>query len=81
MKIASGEKIKWTYLKTNEFGLRTVACKGFEDPVQIMELIRTYVDYDQIFESSLENKLNDIYAAMNWGLIPKNNNISDFFSF
>jgi hypothetical protein len=61
--------------------LRTVACKGFEDPVQIMELIRTYVDYDQIFESSLENKLNDIYAAMNWGLIPKNNNISDFFSF
>lgn len=81
MKIASGEKIKWTYLKTNEFGLRTVACKGFEDPAQIMELIRTYVDYDQIFESSLENKLNDIYAAMNWGLIPKNNNISDFFSF
>ena len=81
MKITSGEKIKWTYLKTNEFGMRSVACRGFEDPEVIIDLIRKYVDYDQIFESSLDNKLNDIYAALNWGIIPKNTNINEFFSF
>jgi DNA polymerase elongation subunit (family B) len=81
MKITSGEKIKWTYLKTNEFGMRSVACRGFEDPEVIIDLIRKYVDYDQIFESSLNNKLNDIYAALNWGIIPKNTNINEFFSF
>jgi hypothetical protein len=81
MKIISGEKIKWTYLKPNSFGIRTVACKGFEDPEVIMDLIHTYVDHEKIFESSLDNKLNDIYAALNWGIIPKNTNITDFFSF
>ena len=28
-----------------------------------------------------ENKLNDFYSAMNWGLIPENNNLGKFFSF
>ena len=79
--IKDGEKIKWTYLKNNPLGLDTVGIKGFEDPEEIIKFIETYIDYDKIFTSSLENKLGDFYSALNWGVIPKNDNMSDFFSF
>ena len=37
--IGDGEKIKWTYLKPNPLGLDTLACKGFEDPQEIIKFI------------------------------------------
>ena len=80
-KILEGEKIKWTYLKANPFGLDTMAVKGFEDPQEIIKFIIQYIDYERIFIASLENKLGDFYQALNWGTIPKNDNIADFFSF
>jgi DNA polymerase elongation subunit (family B) len=80
-KITDGEKIKWTYLKNNPFGLDTCAVKGFEDPEEILKFITQYIDYDRIFTASLENKLQDFYNALNWGRIPKNDNVSEFFSF
>lgn len=80
-KIIDGEKIKWTYLKNNPFGLDTCAVKGFEDPEEIIKFITQYIDYDRIFTASLENKLQDFYNALNWGRIPKNDNVSEFFSF
>jgi DNA polymerase elongation subunit (family B) len=79
--IIDGEKIKWTYLKSNPLGLETIAVKGFEDPDEVIKFIETYIDYEKIFTSSLENKLGDFYSALNWGSIPKNDNMSDFFSF
>jgi len=79
--IVDGEKIKWTYLKNNRLGLDTLAIKGFEDPEQIIKMITEYIDYEKIFTASLENKLQDFYDALNWGRIPKNDNVSDFFSF
>ena len=80
-KILEGEKIKWTYLKANPLGLDTMAVKGFEDPQEIIKFIIQYIDYERIFIASLENKLGDFYQALNWGTIPKNDNIADFFSF
>ena len=79
--ITDGEKIKWTYLKNNPFGLESCAVKGFEDPEEILKFITQYIDYEKIFTASLENKLGDFYSALNWGSIPKNDNMSDFFSF
>lgn len=79
--IGDGEKIKWTYLKNNPLGLDTLAVKGFEDPIEIIKFIEQYIDYERIFEASLENKLGDFYGALNWGVIPTNNVINDFFSF
>jgi DNA polymerase elongation subunit (family B) len=79
--IVEGEKIKWTYLKNNPFGLDTLAIKGFEDPDQVISFIKQYIDYEKIFTASLENKLGDFYSALKWGQIPKNSNTSDFFSF
>ena len=43
--------------------------------------IRQHIDYDKVFKSAFANKLNDFYSAMNWGLIPENNNLGKFFSF
>jgi DNA polymerase elongation subunit (family B) len=79
--ILDGEKIKWTYLKQNPFGIESCAVKGFEDPEEILKFITQYIDYEKIFTASLENKLGDFYSALNWGAIPKNDNMADFFSF
>ena len=79
--IISGEKIKWTYLKQNPFGLNTCALKGFDDPVEIIKFITDNIDYDHIFESSLENKLTDFYNALQYGKVPKDKNMEEFFSF
>ena len=38
-KIRSGDKIKWVYLKENQFGFDSIAFKGHEDPKEILELI------------------------------------------
>ena len=79
--ISDGDKIKWTYLKNNPLGLDTLAVKGFEDPIEIIKFIEQYIDYERIFEASLENKLGDFYNALRWGVIPTNGVINDFFSF
>ena len=79
--IIDGEKIKWTYLKNNPFGLDTCAVKGFDDPEEILKFITQYIDYDKIFTASLENKLQGFYDALSYGRIPKNDNMADFFSF
>ena len=79
--ISDGDKIKWTYLKSNPLGLETLAVKGFEDPIEIIKFIEQYIDYERIFEASLENKLGDFYNALRWGAIPTNGVINEFFSF
>jgi DNA polymerase elongation subunit (family B) len=80
-EIIDGEKIKWTYLKQNPLGLDQVAIKGPEDPDSIMNFVKQYIDYDKVFKSAFENKLNDFYGALNWGRVPENNNLGKFFSF
>lgn len=79
--ITDGEKIKWTYLRTNTYGLDSCALKGFEDPEQIVNFIQEHIDYEKIFDSALLNKLSDFYNSLGWGTVPKNDNLSNFFSF
>jgi len=79
--IINGEKIKWTYLRDNSMGLDTMALKGYDDPTPIANFVQQHIDYDKVFKSAFANKLNDFYSAMNWGLIPENNNLGKFFSF
>ena len=80
-EIINGEKIKWTYLKTNNMGLDTMAMKGFEDPEPIVKFVQGHINYDKVFKSAFANKLNDFYGAMKWGRIPENNNLGKFFAF
>ena len=80
-EIINGEKIKWTYLKSNPMNLNSLALKGFEDPEVIVDFVKQYINHDKIFKSAFENKLNDFYQAMNWGKVPENNNLGKFFGF
>jgi DNA polymerase elongation subunit (family B) len=77
-----GDKVKWVYLKQNPFGLDAVAFKGYDDPDEIMDLVRTYIDYDKIFERELLKKLEDFYGALGWGAVLSSQKTAEqFFSF
>ena len=79
--IKDGEKVKWGYLKNNPYGFDTIALRGYEDPPKILKFVNTYIDRDKMFERDLQGKIDDFYAAMNWGKLPENNTVNKFFSF
>jgi DNA polymerase elongation subunit (family B) len=79
--IMDGQKIKWTYLKNNQYKIDELAIKGYDDPPEIVKLIEECIDYEKIFNRAFENKLNDFYNACNWGTIPQNTTLGQFFSF
>ena len=81
--IKDGDKIKWTYLKRNDYGIDAIALKGYEDPPELVEFVREYMDYDMLFENELKNKIEDFYSALNWGRLPTdvNQSASKFFDF
>jgi len=82
-KIRSGDKIKWVYLKNNPYGIESCAFKGYDDPKQITDFIAQYINYEKIFQSELQNKLEAFYGAMKWGGLPQKNAklINKFFEF
>jgi hypothetical protein len=81
--IEDGAKIKWVYLTQNPYNLEAVAVKGYNDPPQIIELVKTYIDYKALFENELQKKIQDFYSALSWGLLPTevNQNAQEWFSF
>jgi len=81
--IRDGDKIKWCYLKKNEFGIKTMALKGYDDPEELQELVYNNIDHQTLFDNELKNKLDDFYSAMGWGLVPTsvNQSAATFFSF
>ena len=66
-KITNGNKIKWVYLKENEFGFDSIAYKGYEDPPQILELIKNYIDHNKMYEQAMSKKVGMFYKALKWG--------------
>ena len=80
--LKDGDKIKWVYLKQNPFGLDAVGFNGYNDPPQIMDLIKTYINHDKIFERELLKKLEDFYGALDWGDVMSDQKTAEkFFSF
>jgi len=65
-KIKNSGKIKWVYLKDNPFKIKQIAFKGYNDPPEIMDYIRQYIDYDKLFKSQLKKKVDMFYSAMGW---------------
>ena len=64
--IVSDSKIRWVYLKDNPLKLDVVAYKGYEDPKEIMDFIKEYIDYDKMYEQAMTKKLNMFYGALDW---------------
>jgi DNA polymerase elongation subunit (family B) len=81
--IMSGGKIKWVYLKDNQFGLDGLAFKDDgKDPKIVMDFINQYVDRNKIWDAELEKKLKDFYAALKWDMYSVDAEAIDaFFSF
>ena len=79
-KISNGTKIKWVYLKDNEFGFDTIAYKGYEDPKEILELIKNKIDSSRMFEQAMSKKLGMFYESMGWeAVVDKQQSIERFF--
>jgi len=66
-KITNGNKIKWVYLKENEFGFDTIAYKGYEDPPQVLDMIKNYIDHNKMYEQAMSKKVGMFYKALDWG--------------
>ena len=64
--IYNGEKIKWVYLKNNPLGLETMAYKGHEDPIEIINFIKQFINPDKLYRQALHKKLMMFYVALGW---------------
>ena len=79
-KITNGNKIRWVYLKDNEFGFDTIAYKGYEDPREILDLIKNKIDSSRMFEQALKKKIGMFYESMGWeAVVDKQQSIERFF--
>ena len=79
-KITNGNKIKWVYLKENEFGFDTIAYKGYEDPPQILDMIKKYIDHSKMYEQAMSKKIGMFYQALDWGGVEdKTTSMNRFF--
>ena len=82
-KILHGQKIKWVYMKQNEYGIEGLAMKADgTDPDQIMDFILKYVDREAMYEQELKSKLEDFYKVLGWDYPNENDaKASEFFGF
>jgi DNA polymerase elongation subunit (family B) len=80
--IFHGQKIKWVYLKQNEFGTDCIALKADgTDPDEIIDFVNKYVDRNAMYEQELKKKLLDFYNVLNWEYPSESDaTVSEFFS-
>mgnify|MGYP003120534332 FL=1 len=64
--ITNGSKVKWLYLKNNQFGLDAIAYKGYEDPPEIMSFIKQFINHKKLYNQALHKKIMMLYQAMRW---------------
>ena len=79
--ISNGDKIKWVWLKNNPMGMRMIAFKGYEDPIEIIKYIKEYVDYKEMYDRNFLGKVEKIYGALKWDMpIDKKYSLERFFN-
>ena len=78
--IRNASKIKWVYLKNNPFQLDALAYKGYDDPKELMDFIKQYIDRDKLYNRALNKKIQMFYDALSWDMpVDKQNTIERFF--
>lgn len=80
-EIFHGQKIKWVYLKNNEYGIECLAFKADgTDPDEILQFIDKYIDRNALYEQELQGKLVKYYEVLNWNFPNEGDSIvSEFF--
>ena len=64
--ITQGDKIKWVYLKQNPYQIEAISFLDFDMPDKIKSFIEAYMDRQKIFDSILQNKLENFYSDLSW---------------
>lgn len=78
--ILTGQKIKWVYIKQNQYDISELAFKADDtDPDQILQFINENVDRETIYESELKGKLKDFYDVLRWTFPDVNSKNADLF--
>ena len=52
--------------KQNPLNLDTIAYKGHEDPPQILNFIRKYINPEKLYKQVLHKKIMMLYEALGW---------------
>lgn len=79
--IIEGDKIFIFNLIKNPYQINVIGMPNNEIPKEIEEFIKVHIDYDKIFESSILNKLKELYSDLGWSFPSLNPYTSKFFSF
>jgi DNA polymerase elongation subunit (family B) len=66
--IVQGDKVKWVYLKPNQFHIEAIAFLDFDLPIKIEEFINKFIDIEKTFDTILLNKLEGMYSDLGWVL-------------
>jgi hypothetical protein len=65
--IYNSSKIKWVYLKQNEYAIDCLAMKGDgTDPDEIMSFLKKYIDREALYVKELRSKLEDFFIILKW---------------
>ena len=65
-QIVQGDKIKFLYLKNNPYKLDALGFLDFDIPDKVMDFLERYADRQKVWESILQNKLENFYGDLTW---------------
>jgi DNA polymerase elongation subunit (family B) len=75
-----GDKMKYIPLKKNPYQIDVIGFTG-KDPECIKKIINEFGDREEGFNSTLLNKLQNIYKDIGWEFPPLNKRVGKFFKF
>lgn len=76
-----GDKMYIAYLKENPYRIDVLGINGYDDAPEILEFVEKYIDRNQMFESVIKNKIENLFADLNWGMPIFNEKVNRFFKF
>lgn len=80
--ILEGDKIFVINLKKNPYHIETIGLpNGSKIPPDIEKFVNDFIDIESIFESSILEKLKELYKDLKWSFPNLNEKISKFFGY
>lgn len=64
--ITQYDKIKWVYLKDNQYKINSMAFLDYDIPMEIKNFLIDYIDIDKTFDKILQNKLEGLFEDLGW---------------